>query len=176
MIKRICVYGGPGSGKSTLTPQIFSGMKKKHYNVEYVGEWIKGWAVEGRTPEGFDQLYVLAKQVYMEESWLRNGIDYIVCECPLLMNTAYASWHKAPCANKYIEIAQAVEEIYPSLNFFIDRTVPYVDAGRYQNEQQAHEFDEFLREFLNTHLKYEVSNIQVDNLDHIMTQVDCALN
>jgi len=40
---RICLFGSPSSGKSTLASKIFSRLKVDNYNVELVLEYIKEW-------------------------------------------------------------------------------------------------------------------------------------
>jgi len=39
MIRRICLYGGPGVGKTVEAAKIFAGMKIQHQKIELVQEW-----------------------------------------------------------------------------------------------------------------------------------------
>lgn len=144
-IRRICVYAGPGSGKSTLAAGLFSKFKIAGYDIEHVGEYVKTWAYQGYQPQSYDQLYIFAKQVHMEDAALRH-VDRIVTDCPLLMCCTYAQFYGFPVHKQLTDIACAFDEEFPALNLLIERTVPYNGKGRYQSEDQAHEFDEILRE------------------------------
>lgn len=44
----ITLWGGPGSGKSTMAAEIYARLKRQLCNVEMVREYVKGWAWEGR--------------------------------------------------------------------------------------------------------------------------------
>lgn len=162
MIRRICMYGGPGSGKSTVSARIFSEMKMRGFDVEHISEYIKTWAHENRKPQSYDQLYVFAKQLKSEDVILRN-VDHIVTDSPLLMNTAYANLYNFGPVEHIINLAKQFDRDFPALNFFIERTVDYVDKGRYQSWEQAVEFDKFLLDFLDEHLEGELIKITVED-------------
>jgi DNA replication protein DnaC len=52
-IRRICLYGGPGSGKSKLA--CYLNYMLMDYDIDLVSEYIKAWAYEGKIPESLDQ-------------------------------------------------------------------------------------------------------------------------
>ena len=88
-IRRICLYAGAGAGKSTTAARIFADLKIKGYKTEYVSEFIKSWAYQGRFPKSFEQMYVFAQQTYLEDS-LMPHVDSIVTDSPILLNVAYS--------------------------------------------------------------------------------------
>ena len=57
-IRRICFYGAPGSGKSTVASYIFAELKMLNYNVEFVSEYVKRWTFIKREPQPFDQVFL----------------------------------------------------------------------------------------------------------------------
>lgn len=170
MIRRISVYGGPGSGKSTLSSRLYFELKKRHYDVEVVAEYVKGWAHEGRQPTSYDQLYLFAKQVKAEDTLLR-AVRYVITDSPVLMSTAYAQMLGFPAVKDLIAVAQQFDRDFPSLNLFIKRTVPYVTKGRFQTEMEAHEFDSFLLDFLGKHLPGDFFQVEVEDFPEILALV-----
>lgn len=146
MFRRICIHGGPGSGKSTIGPDIFSFLKKSHYDVEFVSEYIKGWAYEGKKPISFDPIKILSKQLEREDHFLRY-VNLVVAECPLLLSYVYAKDHV--CRDEIRSIAMKFESCFPSFNIFLDRkNIPYNPKGRYQSYDQAIEIDNIIQDTL----------------------------
>lgn len=175
MIRRICLYGGPGSGKSTISAKIFHELKCRQFDVELISEYIKTSAHEGRSPVSYDQLYVFAKQLKSEDVILRN-VTTIVTDSPLLLNTAYSRLYKFQCSQDLIKICQQFDRDFPPLNLFIERTVEYVEKGRYQNYEEAIAFDNFLKEHLNDHLQGKVIPVRVDEFDSMIEMIGDALD
>lgn len=87
-MKHICLFGGPGVGKSTISSGLFNLMKRKGYSVEYVTEYAKGLTYSKSTFRLSDQLYILAKQ---HHPWfvLKSQIDYTVNDSPFILGLAY---------------------------------------------------------------------------------------
>ena len=143
-IRRINFYGGPGCSKSTTATAIFSELKKLGHNIEYVSEYIKTWAHQGKVPKDFDQLYIFGKQLYKEARILPH-VDYIITDSPVLLNVCYAGKYRCPYAQQCMEIGLQFEARYPALNIFLDRDgLPYINEGRYENLQQAEDMDDYI--------------------------------
>lgn len=145
MIRRINLYGPPGSGKSTYAAYIFSILKRRGFNVELVTEAIKPWCYQDRHPMGYDQVYLFIKQLRREEQYLRHGVNLIVTDSPLYLNCAYAEYHNTPGANFQYQVARQFEETYPGLHYFCQSNFPQQPLGRYESSP---EFTQFLQERL----------------------------
>lgn len=133
----INLFGGPGTGKSTIASDLFALMKWKNINVELVNEYAKELTWEGRHAVLKDQLYVVIKQNRKLER-LRGKVDFVITDSPILMGLAYEP------ADYYKYFAPLVKEIYSSynnLNFFLQREKPFHEVGRSQNEKEAIELD-----------------------------------
>jgi len=142
MIRRINLYAGPCAGKSTIAAHVFSHFRAKQVNIELVTEYVKSWAYEERKITSYDQLYLLAKQLRQEDLILRNGVDLIVTDSPILLSACYAQKYGFPSVSALREIAAEFEKTYPSLNIFIERgRTPYNQSGRYETYEQAVEMD-----------------------------------
>ena len=145
---RINLWAGPGAGKSSLASVIFSSLKKEGVVVELITEYIKKWAYEKKNTSSFDQLYVFAKQLHSEDLILRSGVDHIISDSPILMQTYYAKKYNFPCLNSLIDIAFEFEKKFNSLNIFLDREgVEYQELGRYENFDEAKEADKQIFDF-----------------------------
>lgn len=148
MVRRINLYGGPSSGKSTTAAKLFYESKQRNENVEHIQEYIKNWCYQGRNPTGFDQVYIFGKQLYKEETVLKGGVDKLITDSPLFLQCFYASYYNLPGASAILDIAQQFEEMYPSENLVIRRSKAYSPVGRYQNEEESKKIDSLIKEFL----------------------------
>lgn len=149
----INLYGGSGVGKSTVAALLFAQMKMFRMNVELVREYVKLWAWSGKQIRPADQIYLLGKQSAYE-SILYDKVDFIVTDSPVMLAGAYAEWHSGD-EGRYVSDA-AVEYCKTStrahkvtyLNYFLGRDNSFDTRGRYETEEEAKRFDEFLMSYL----------------------------
>lgn len=153
-IRRICLYGGSGLGKSVVAAQVFAELKKLHLNIELISEVVKPLAIQKRFPKSFDQFKILGQQIAKEDDLLPY-IDYIVTDSPVLLNAAYSRYYKCPFADQCEQVAIQFEQQYKGLHILLTREgLPYDQSGRYQNEQQAKEMDDNIKALLDKYLEY----------------------
>lgn len=135
LAKVVNLYGGPGSGKSTMAWHLSAELKYLGLNVEYVHEWVKLAAWEKR-PEVF---WKAQQHIYGNQSWLMectaNGADIIVTDCPLLMGLAYVD--AGQFEGYFQEVVYDDYTRYDNLNVFVSRVKPYNSKGRNQTYEEA---------------------------------------
>lgn len=151
-IRRISLWGGPGSGKSTLASIVFAHLKMAGYSVELVNEYIKCWAYEKRQVGSFDQVYIFAKQLRLEDRVLRAGVKMVVTDSPLLMQTVYARKYNFTGWQELLSIGRKFDALHPAINFLLNRKHgEYQTEGRWQTVDEAKaldvEIEGFLQEF-----------------------------
>lgn len=158
MKKIICLWGGPGTGKSTICAGLFYRLKMMGLNVEMNREYIKDWVWEGREILPGDQVYATAKQARKELIYMRKDLDLIITDCPLALTTFYGDIY-----DKYERESHACKAIvrqhhavckdlgYKIDHFFLVRTKPYDPLGRREDEATAKEYDEKIKIFLNNY-------------------------
>ncbi len=149
MSLRINFYGGPGVGKSTLAAKVYADLKQQGVNsIELVPEFIKPWAYEGKQFDAFGNTYVFGNQLWSELRFLKSGVDIIVSDSPMLLQCAYVYQKNQSIGLSLRDIVLQYEKEYPSLNFFVRRTLPYASEGRYQTEEESELLDSSIQQFL----------------------------
>lgn len=155
MTKVINFYGGPSAGKSTMAAQLFGHMKALRLNVEYVPEFAKQltWRKANCLD---DQLYVLGVQNH-ELYTLKDQVDYIITDSPLLMALHYVSIgfskfkgdDEKLLRNVFEEMVLAIYCQYDNVNFYVERgNRKFVQAGRNQDEVTAKQYDDDIHKVL----------------------------
>jgi len=151
MGKVICLYGGPGTGKSTTAAHIFALLKQAGINAELVSEYVKEWAWEGRHVLPGDQYYFLAKQSRRERIRFRDA-DIMVTDSPIWLSAVYEEiYEPQPHAaqiliDKHVNIAR--EAGFTHHHVFLRRVKGYNPKGRWQTEGEAKDIDQKILEYL----------------------------
>jgi len=140
-IRRICIYGAPGTGKSTIAAFIYATLKENHYNVEMVREHVKTWAYLNKKPESFDQVYLFAEQLHAEDVLLRAGVDYVISDCPILFAYFYSYLQKMPGWTCLAAIAREFDKKYAQIGIYLGLPDHYEEFGRFQTLEEAQEID-----------------------------------
>ncbi len=171
---RINLYAGPGAGKSTTAAMLFGELKVRGYSIELVSEYVKAWAVEKRKVIGFDQIYLMGKQLHYEHRFLSNGIDHIITDSPVLLSACYTRAfypELQEVAGHMDGIIAEYEKQYPSINIFLNRgDKEYKQEGRYQTAEEAQSLDRTIRVRL-TELGIKFTDFSFFDRDAILEHV-----
>lgn len=136
------LYGGPGSGKSTVASGIFFILKLNNLNVELATEFAKDLVWEERAMTLTDQQYVWAKQRHKLQR-IMGKVDLVISDSPLLLSTIYGE------TDKYFkEYIVEDNKRFKQLNYFLIRTKPYNPSGRMQTEEEARKLDHRIMDML----------------------------
>jgi nicotinamide riboside kinase len=169
MTKVICLYGGPGTGKSTGAASLFALMKTAHYDVELVREYVKNWAYSKKEVGVYDQLYITAKQAKAEYD-LYDKVNWIITDSPIILGGFYSEHYNGlsmtPVILELMNKAKSNEIEYE--HYFIQRNKPYNPNGRYQNEEQARELDGLMKMYLT---KNGIKFTTVNSVDEIWNKI-----
>lgn len=141
---RICIYGGPGAGKTTLHNFLFYKLKTHNYNVEQILEEAKKYAYLNKKPTHFDNFAWFGKVMQEETLYLDHGADVVINDQPPFLIHLYAKWHKSPFASQLKESAIAYDKLYTGIHIFLpNHGIKYNEKGRFQNKEQADELHDF---------------------------------
>lgn len=161
---RICLYGGPSSGKSTLCSHIYALLKEKGISIEEVREGsIKDLAYEGRNPSewrSWASWHIFSEHLEREDFFLNHGCS-IITDCPGFLSYIYAKRHDFIGAIELLEACKKWDKEHPSVNLFIERDDKhYQEHGRFQNLEEAKEIDNLIKKDLKAHdVKYKTFNV-----------------
>lgn len=177
MTRIINLYAGPGTGKSTSAAYIYFRLKYSGRNAELVREYVKDWAWEGRTIGTYEQLYILGKQV-RREAVLLGKVDYIVTDSPVWLAPYYASIYGTPpiheAAKAYTKgyLEQLSADGHEHSHYWVNRTKPYVQKGRYETEEQARQVDAQMRPFLESNgISFKEIGTDISELDKLVEEI-----
>lgn len=146
------LMGAPGAGKSILSYDLCSLLRKQYHRAELVTEAAKDHIYDGKRSEELDPLEVLAEQNRRVKR-LVGKTDLIVTDSPLYLSAFYAN--KFGYNKSFEQYVIDLANSYPSINFFVKRNHTYDPAGRSQNEEESNEIHSELISFLDSYdIKY----------------------
>ena len=166
----INLFGGPGSGKSTVASGLFYEMKRRHYNVELAPEYAKDLV--------FSQTLMLTPQEYIFAEQLRRiqildgKADFAICDCPILLShTYYIKYYgtKNKNADAFLNYVIATFKSYENFNVMLQRPNVFTEKGRIQNLEQSKEIDDAIESSLRV-AQVPYVHLQTDDtiIDRIM--------
>lgn len=165
------LYGGPGTGKSTMAAALFSELKFMDINCELVTEYAKDKVWEGSISTLEDQLYVFAKQHHRLTN-LVNKVDVIITDSPLLISLAYTT-------ESNINLINLVKEYHfknYNLDIFLNRKKKYNNIGRLQTKEEAINKDKYILNLLDTNLiDYRTFDGTKDSINDIVNLIELKL-
>jgi thymidylate kinase len=170
--KVICFYGGPGTGKSTISAQLFALLKIKGLNVELVREYVKDWVWEKRAILPGDQLYIFAKQC-RKERILFQDVDVIITDSPIWLSAIYERKVDPdpmiiPLAiDKQVRVAKSFGFQYVHIFLQRDDKIKYQTEGRFQSLEEAKKIDDEISSYMDRNYPFDLkisASIQVEDL------------
>ncbi len=140
------LIGGPGVGKSILTSDLFSVLKKEFISCDISHEYIKKKLREKALKAIESQIYIFAKQQFQLFT-MKDEVDVILTDSPLILCAVY---DKTSCPLLKALILKEYNK-YNNLNYLLlrDESVPYEQEGRYQDSEGAKKVDTQMVDFLN---------------------------
>ena len=147
----INLIGAAGTGESTLALGLVSLLKKNHQHAEYVPEYVKQMAWEGRKTTHYDGPSIFGAQ-WKSESVLYGKLDYVVTDAPVFMPAFYetlhcGTHHLLPAVQSWMH--QAEKDGVTYLNFLLGPVSSVYDQrGRYQDKETSDREGELLRAWL----------------------------
>lgn len=134
--------GAPCSGKSTLACNLFTELKKRHLNTEYLHEYVKTLIWENNIDDINNQ-YVVAKKQYTMLKNVNASTDYTVTDSPLILGLLYNEYNKYNVSDitktREFILGHLREFASESLYIFVkrNRNFAYKTQGRIHSEAES---------------------------------------
>lgn len=166
----INLISGPGVGKSILSADLFSAVKREGITCDVSWEYIKRKIREKALKVVQSQIYLFGKQQFQLFT-MKDEVDVIITDSPLILNSIYDS-SNCPILK---DLVLKEYNKYHNLLFYIERDMnfKYETEGRYQDLDGAIEMDNKVKTFLNeNNLKYTIINgIGQESLNTIIKEL-----
>lgn len=126
--------GEPSVGKSTAATYVFSHLKMKGINCEYISEFAKDKVYEECDMIFKHQEYIFGKQAY-KMARVANKVDIIITDSPLILSAVYNE--DSVLGENFNKTVLSVFNSYKNLNILLFRQHSYQHEGRLQDEASA---------------------------------------
>ena len=167
----INLTGGPGTGKSTLSANLFAKLKMAGIDVEMATEYVKDLVWEESFKKIENQIYIFGKQ-HNRLYRLKNKVKVIITDSPLLNSIVYYNGN-----NPHFEPLVIWEfKDMNNLTFYLERSFEYVQNGRMQDIEGAKMVDDTYKNLLD---KYEIDYTSIRspyNVDMIVESIIDRVN
>lgn len=158
-------FGEPGAGKSTTAAYVYSELKKKGYNCEYLQEFAKQKLYENVEKVFKCEPYIFGKQLYRLQS-INDNVDVIITDSPLLLPMFYEKDEYVKELMKDMSLHYFYQ--FNNINFMLHRDFDYEKSGRFQTEDEAEILHQEITKFLhNENIYYTDVNTKDVNKDFI---------
>lgn len=158
----INLIGGPCSGKSTVSAELFARLKKMGIHCELVVEYLKDRIYEENQTMAKNQIAIFGMEHYNISTKI-GKVDVIVHDGSFLNNTSdLYNWENNP---EFDALIISEYKKFNNLDFFIKRgNIEFEEYGRIHNLKQSKELDKKIKE---TYNKYGLPFIEVEARDAV---------
>jgi len=140
------LFGGPGCGKSTLAARLYSELKQKHVEVEYVNEYPKQLVYEEQALALQNQILVFATQYHRIWTAGRHN-QVVITDSPLLLSTVYNPDTSVHLHNLVIE----THHKFTNVNILLTRVPQFHSmTGRIHTLEESNILDDKISSILHT--------------------------
>ena len=168
------IIGGPGSGKTIISSDIFSKLKRNYITSDISSEYIKRKLREQALKVIQSQIYIFGKQQFQLFT-MKDDVKVIVTDSPILLSAIY---DKTRCPFLKGLILKEYHT-YDNMMYFLERDekAVYETEGRYQDLKGAKIVDRRVKKFLKDNdIKYKtVKGLGQDTIDTIVKDVTAKL-
>lgn len=166
----INLFGGPGTGKSTLCASIFTDLKKKGIDCEMALEYAKDVVWEESYSKLKNQIYIFGKQ-HSRIHRLNGKVDVVITDSPLINSIVYDGTN-----NPYLKDLVLHEfKKLNTVNYFLKRGTEYNPNGRVQTIEDALKVDEDYKKLLDDNdISYHELELGDDNSKTIIRDLVIA--
>jgi hypothetical protein len=169
------LFAGPGCGKSTLAPRLFSDLSIKQNpfgETLLVQEYAKELIYQKRYSDLSYQPGVTRVQADRVLPFV-GFVDLIITDSPIQLGLIYGD---EGYKHEVAAIIREVEAVTESINIFIDRMdyseIPYDVRGRIEDQDEALEIDEKIKQML---LDSAIPFVTVKNTCNVESVIECMI-
>jgi len=156
----INLIGGPCSGKSTISAELFARLKKMGIHCELVTEYIKDRIYEENKTMPLNQIAIFGMEHYNISNKI-GKVDVIIHDGSFINNIIYKNEDNL----EFDSLIIGEYKKFNNLDFFIKRgNIEFEDYGRIHNLKQSKELDRIIKE---TYNNYNLSFIEVEARDAV---------
>lgn len=142
-------FAAPGSGKSTMSADLFAKLKWNDVDCELVSEYAKDIVWDSNHETFKDQLYLFGQQ-HHRLFRLNGKVDVIITDSPILLSVYYNSLAgtESKLPDSFNDFARDVHHKFNNFNVFITRKEKYNPNGRNQKEEESDIMSNDIKEML----------------------------
>lgn len=154
-MKVINLYGGPGSGKSTVAAGLFYLFRMDNrFNCELVTEFAKEVVFENARQNLADQVYLLGNQYHRLWRLQKAGVELVITDSPLDLANVYTEYRRGTHKTEIRDLIYSLNEELDNYYILIERPT----TGKFlKTSQRALTLDKLIREhhIFDATFKYE---------------------
>lgn len=170
------LVSGPGVGKSLYSAILFSLIKMRGYNSEYVQEYAKDLAWNNKKELLRNQHHITYHQ-YKSLKGAAKHVDLVITDGSLI-HSYYYNRHNKPNYSNVELTEQRIDKYlkkFHNIVIFLKRNpkYPYEQKGRYQSEEEAKAIDDIMKGILDEKgIKYIEVEADLENVNEMLDYIE----